>query len=100
MAHGKTLQLNNIRPKPPLWVHQHHGKPASERRKSRNRITGAVRTWPSDLRAPATNTPYVNPQRDLKRHRWWKLRPERQIELAIQLAEFRAKRDAGGKHRR
>jgi len=94
MPHGKTLLMRNIRKPAPQWIHKHEHKAARDRRHDRDRTTGAVRNWPRDLRAPAQNTPYVNLARDLKPKRWWKLRPERQIELALQLAEFKAKRDA------
>jgi hypothetical protein len=98
-GHGVTVAMRNVRRPEPLWIHQHTGKPARDLRHDRDRDTGKVRTWPRDLRASSTNVPYVNPARDLKPGRWWKLRPERQIELSLQLAKFRARRDAGGKHR-
>ena len=93
-GHGVTVAMRNIQKPEPQWVHKHTGTPARDRRHDRDRDTGAVRNWPRDLRAPSSNVPYVNLKRDLKSKRWWRLRPERQIELAVQLAAFRAKRDA------
>ena len=73
-GHGVTVAMRNIRRPEPKWIVRHEHMPVRHR--------------------PGQNVPHVNPLRDLKPKRWWHLRPERQIELAVQLAAFRAKRDA------
>lgn len=83
MAHGITNKMRNIRRRSaPEWVVQHKGQNRAERRhyrpyqnlqvigreRGRNYITGGI-TWPKNLRDPAINATYVNPERDLRKGR-------------------------------
>ena len=70
MPSGVTNLMRNIRRPAPEWVHEHTGANRGQRRmhapKGPNQF-GVMQSGATVYRS-STNTPYVNPMRDLKRH--------------------------------